>query len=144
LTLVSLPVNQLGPGATTAYWVVCTLLGTAAVGRFYHRQAIAQGVARPPAPYLLTAAGLAVGAFALPAVTSGRLRSVSSAFAVAYLVFAALERSWALAAVAVAMAGIAAATLAADLDGAAVLTWVAIGCLMIVTGLAYRHRATAA
>ena len=94
-----------GP-AVGIYWAVAGLLGGTAVGVYYHSRELRLGLSTPATPYVLTAGALMVGAFVLPAITSGDLQQVVSTFAVAagYLVFAWLDRSRTLAGLAALMA----------------------------------------
>jgi hypothetical protein len=83
--------------AVATFWAMAGRFGGAAVGWYYHSREQRLGISRSGLPYIATAALLLVGAFALPALTSGRLQEVVSAVAAAYLVFTGLERSSALA-----------------------------------------------
>lgn len=143
LTVLSALPAARGDGTGVAiFWAFAGPLGGIAVGMYsyWHEQRV--GLSRPPAPFIVTAGALLVAAFALPAVTSGRLQEVVSAFAVAgaYLVFARLERSVVLVGVSVVMATVPALALASSLEHPGAPTAAATGVILLATGLATRSR----
>jgi hypothetical protein len=142
LTLLSAPVAAIGEGAVVAvYWAVAGVGGGALVGWYYHAREERLGVSRSGVPYIATAVVLLVAAFLLPAVTSGRLQEVVSAFAVggAYLVFAWLDRSVVLAALAVTVAVVPAVALASSLEHPGPVAAAVTGLAVLLTGLAARR-----
>jgi hypothetical protein len=142
LTLVSVPVALLAGWAAAVFWAVAGPVGGGVVAHYDYRRETRLGLTRSGLPYVLTAVGLMAGAFVLPAITTGRMREVAAAFAVAagYLVFAALERSWTVAAVAAGMAAVAAAALASGVERPGLIAWTVIGVVMLGTGLVLRGR----
>ena len=146
LVLVSVPLVRTDDSAPAVFWAIAGPAGGAAVGWYYHRHELRVGVVRSGAPYVLVTAGLMAGAFLLPALTAGRLQEVASAFAVAagYFAFAALERSWVVAAVAACVAVVAGAALASGVDHPGVYAWTVIGLVMVGTGFALRRARTTA
>ncbi len=144
LTLASALVQWVWPGpAVGAYWAVAGLLGGAAVGLYYHFRELRLGLSNPAAPYVLTAIGLMVGAFVLPAITSGDLQQVASTFAVAagYLVFAWLERSRTLAGLAAAMVVVPVLVLVSGVDHPGAVNAAAVGAITLAVGVASRRPA---
>lgn len=143
LTLLSLPVAGLGDGLGAAvFWGVAGPAGAVAVALHYKRRELALGATRCATPYLLTAGGLMVGSFLLPALTSEAVQPVASAFAIAagYMVFARLERSGALAALSAVMVLAAGVAIASGHDLAYLAAWATIGGAVLGTGLALRRR----
>ncbi len=145
LVLLSIPLLMTDDAAPAVFWAVAGPAGGAAVGWYYHRHELRLGVVRSGLPYVLVTVGLMAGAFLLPALTSGRLQEVAAAFAVAagYLAFAALERSWVVAAVAACMAAVACAALASNVEHPGLVAWSVIGLVMLGTGIALRPARTA-
>ncbi|MFN2502852.1 MAG: hypothetical protein ABR540_01215 [Acidimicrobiales bacterium] len=144
LTLASAPFGLTGSGgAVGLFWAFAGPAGGAAVGWYYHSREQRLGVARSAVPYVITAAALLVAAFVLPALTRGDLREVVSCFAVAaaYLVFARLDRSVALAAVALVLAAVPAIALATGVERPGVVTAVISGAIFLATGLVFRRQA---
>ena len=142
ITLVSAGVQWIWSGpAVGLYWAVAGTLGGVAVGRFYASRALRLGLSRPPGPYIATAVGIFVCAFALPMLTHGDLQEVVSTFAVAagYLAFAWLERTGWLVGLAVLMAAIPLVVLATGVDHPGAVTAAATGLALMITGIASRR-----
>jgi hypothetical protein len=142
ITMASALVQLVWPGpAVGLFWAVTAPVGGMVVGRFYRTRELRLGLANPPLPYILTAAGIFVGAFALPIVTHGDLQEVVSTFAVAagYLAFAWLERTGWLVALAVLMAAIPLAVLASGVGHPGAVTAAATGAALLATGLLSRR-----
>lgn len=83
------------------YWIVAGSIAGSATARHYRRSELEIGLIRPTLPYFLAAAFLGIGAFALPQLMSGDPAWAISAWTgLGYSLFAWLERSLTLAAVA--------------------------------------------
>ncbi len=142
LTLASVPVAFLDDGpAVAVFWAVAGPLGGAAVAWHYRRSERHVGAGRSGGLYVATAIGLLGAAFLLPAVTTGDLQDVVSAFAVAaaYLVFAWLDRSAVLAVLAAMLAAVPLVALAADLSRPGAVTAAITGAVTLAVGVAARH-----
>lgn len=142
LTLLSAPVALVGEGVEVAvYWAVAGTAGGAAVGWYYHHREERLGLSRSGVPYIATGVALLVAAFALPAMTSGRLQEVVSAFAVAgaYLIFAWLDRSAVLAVLSAALVVVPAVALASSLEHPGPVVAVVTGLAILVTGIVARR-----
>lgn len=141
LTLASVPFAVAESGEPIAiFWTAAGPAGGAAIGWYYHRREPRIGASRSGLPFMLVGGGLIVAAFVLPAVTTGALQEVVSAFAVgaAYLVFARLTRSPQLAALGLVVATIAALALMSDLDRPGALVAATTGAAILATGLIAR------
>jgi hypothetical protein len=144
LTLLSAPVQWAWSGATVAaFWAVAGPLGGAAVGWYYRSRELRLGLSVSATPYVITAVGLLAGSFVLPMLTTGRLQEVVSVFAVAagYLVFAWLDRSRALAGLAIFIAAVPVLVLLSDVDQPGAIAAAVIGTVVLGTGVVSRHRA---
>jgi len=142
ITLASAVVQWAWAGpAVGLYWAVAGTLGGIAVGQYYRSRELRLGLSRPAWPYILTAVGIFVGAFALPMVTHGDLQEVVSTFAVAagYLAFAWLERSGWLVGLALFMAAIPLVVLATGVDHPGAITAAVTGVALVATGLVSRR-----
>ena len=143
LTLLSAPVQWVSTGvAIGVYWAFAGPLGGLAIAWYYRSRELRLGLTQSATPYVLTAIGILVGTFVLPALTSGDLQEVVSVFAVAagYLVFAWLDRSPLLAALAVGMAGVAVVVLASGVDHPGAITAAVSGAATLTTGLVVGRR----
>jgi hypothetical protein len=142
ITLVSASVQWAWPGpAVGLFWAVTAPVGGMVVGRFYRTRELRLGLSNPPRPYILTAAGIFVGAFVLPIVTHGDLQEVVSTFAVAagYLAFAWLERTGWLVALALLMAAVPVVVLVTGVGHPGAVTAAATGGALVATGLLSRR-----
>lgn len=142
LTLVSVPFAVPDDGVAIAvFWAIAGPGGGAATGWYYHSLEQRLGVSRSGAPFVVTGGALIVAAFVLPAVTTGALQEVVSAFAVgaAYLVFAWLNRSPVLAVLGVVVMAIPGATLLAGMARPGPLVAATTGAVMLATGLVARR-----
>lgn len=147
LTLASAAVawRAWGP-AVGAYWALAGPLGGLVTAAYYWRRERALGLEGPWVPHALTGAGIVVGCFL--AAGLGQALDSETAIAVApalvvsvgYLVFAWLDRSAVLAAVAAALAAAAAALAATSIDARDLAAIVALlyGATFLATGVAYR------
>jgi hypothetical protein len=111
LTLASAAlIAGFGADALGVYWAVAGPLGGITVGAFYRNRERAIGVESPSLPYVLTALAVLIGAMAAGVIGDaagsplGAAAAPSLVVSAGFLVFAALERSALLAAVAVALA----------------------------------------
>jgi len=142
LTLASAPVQWVWPGAAVGvYWAVAGLLGGTAVGLYYRSRELRLGLTTSPTPYVLTAVGLLLGAFLLPAVTTGDLQEVVSTFAVAggYLVFARIDRSRVLAVVAAVLLAVPVLVLVSGVDHPGAVNAGVVGAITLGVGLVSRR-----
>lgn len=142
LTLASIPfLVPDGSPAIPYFWAVAGPAGGAAIGWYYHSREQRLGVSRSGTPFLVTGAVLFVAAFGLPAVTTGALQEVVSAFAVGagYLVFAWLSRSPTLAVLGVVVAAVPAGALLVGLAHPGPPVAATTGSAILVTGLAARR-----
>ncbi|MEA3502751.1 MAG: hypothetical protein U9R47_08255 [Actinomycetota bacterium] len=138
VTLASAAVAwRYGGESLAVFWAVAGPAGAVATGVFYGLRAKRTGVARSPLPYLGVVAVLLVGAFVLPAITTGTLREVISAIWVGacYVAFGRLDRSWSTAMAGGAVVGLILVLLA--LDPSHLASWAAVvsGTLFLGTGL---------
>jgi hypothetical protein len=136
-----------GPGgdALGLYWTVAGPLGGIAVGLYYrHRERII-GVESPSLPYILTGLGIFVGALAAGVAGEAIGSDLAAAagpslvVAVGYLVFALLDRSLLLGAVAVAL-GVETAWLwiaGGDAERTALILAATYGTAFVATGFVY-------
>lgn len=142
LTLASAPVQWLWSGPTVAvFWAVAGPLGGALVGWYYRSRELRLGIGHSATPYVLTAVGILLGAFILPALTTGDLQEVVSVFAVAagYLVFAWLDRSVTLASLAVLLAAVAVVVLVLGVAHPGAVTAAVAGTAVLASGVASRR-----
>ncbi len=147
LTLVSAVVSwQVSADALGAYWLVAAPVGSVATSLFYRRRERRVGLEMPARPAVLAVAVILLGAFgsgALGGVLGAEtLAAVGPPLSVSagYLMFARLERSLPLGAVAVALAVTALGVVAAGTtpEDATTVLAVVYGLAFVVTGLAYR------
>jgi hypothetical protein len=144
ITLASTPVQWLwAGGAVGIYWALAGPLGGVGVGWYYRSRALRLGLSQPVLPYVVTAIGILLGAFILPAFAAGDLQQVISLFAVAagYLAFAWLDRSPTLAGLAVVMAAVPALVLMSGVDHPGAIAAGLTGLALLVTGLVSRPAA---
>jgi hypothetical protein len=101
---------RFGPAALGLFWAVAAPLGSLATGFYYWRRQKHVGLEAPPAPYLLAALGIVLGAFITGGVGGALGAQEVSAFgpplfvSAGYMIFAWLARSKGLAGVAIALA----------------------------------------
>jgi hypothetical protein len=146
LTILSAGVVAvLDEAALALYWLVAGIGGGAACAWHAWRQEQSTGVGRSGTPYAVTAGLLIVGALGMGALGSGDLQIAGPPLAIslAYLVFAYLERSVALAVTAIAL-GVLAVTLTLS-DVAQPTLWLAVGygTAFLAFGLVARRRPAA-
>ena len=147
LTLLSTPFFELWHGAGAgAVWLVAAPAGIAVVARHYRRRELSVGLASAPRPYLVTAACLVAACFALgfgggiagePDVANC---GPPLAVAVAYVVYAWLERTALLALLACALAGLTIALALGDVGRANQIVAAADGASFVLVGLLARTR----
>lgn len=130
------------PAALGPFWLLAGPLGGVLTARHYMRRERRLGIARAGLPYAAVAVALIVAASLVGAAGSGLVRELGPAFVVAagYLAFAWLERSLAVAAVALAVGVLAAAFAIARPPAMAELAMLGTGALMLASGLAARSR----
>jgi len=147
LTMLSAPFFSIWEGAAVAlFWLVAAPAGTFAVARQQRAQTQAAGAHRAARPYMITAAALIAACFAL-GVTGGAMdeRDLANfgpplAVSAAYLVFAWLERSIALAMLATGLAALTIAFAAGDVEHAAQILALTYGASFLTLGLIARAR----
>lgn len=145
LTLLSTPFFELWDGAGAGlFWLVAAPAGIALVVRHYHRRELSVGLASAPRPYVVTAVCLVAACFALgfgggiagePDVANF---GPPVAVAVAYLVYAWLERTVLLALLAIALAGLTVALALGDIERANQIVAAADGASFVLVGLLAR------
>ncbi|MDQ3610740.1 MAG: hypothetical protein M4D85_03860 [Actinomycetota bacterium] len=148
LTLASAGVVLLaGPAALGLYWACAGPVGGAATGWHYYRRERELGLQGPAVPYGVTAAGILLGCF----VVAGAGSAAGSEAAVVvgpplvisagYLVFARLERSLTLAALAAGLGAVPIGlwAVSADAHRTVLVAALAYGAVFLVSGLAYRR-----
>lgn len=149
LSLASALVSwRISAAALGAYWLVAAPVGSLATSLFYRQRERRVGLEMPAGPTVLAVAVIVVGAFgsgALGGVLGAEtLSAVGPPLSVSagYLLFARLERSRPLGAVAAALAATAVGVAVAgtEPDDAATLLAVVYGLAFLLTGLAYRVR----
>lgn len=141
-------VASAGGEALGVYWAIAGPLGGIAVGVYYYLRERSIGVQRPATPYVVTAAGIIVGTFAVSGVASTLDLEAAAAAApaivvsIGYVAFAWLERNGLLAFIAAALAVLAAVLWASRLDADPLATVLALayGAVWVATGVAYRLR----
>jgi hypothetical protein len=145
LTLLSTPFFDLWDGAGAGvFWLVAAPAGMAAVARHYRRREFRAGLTVASRPYVVTAACLLTACFALGfgGGIAGNADVASFgpplAVAVAYVVFAWLERSVLLALLAFALAGLTVALALADVARANQIVAAADGASFVLLGLLAR------
>jgi len=147
LTLISALVSwRAGSQALGLYWLVAAPLGSVAIALFFRRRERLVGLQLPVAPALLAVAVIFVGSFASGAAADVLDEEMLSAIgpplfvSAGYLMFARLEHSVVVAAVATALAVTALAVAAAGTTptSAATLLAVIYGGALLLTGGAYR------
>lgn len=147
LTLLSAPFFAIWEGAGVAlFWLVAAPLGTFAVARHQRTRALTMGAGRAGRPYAITATALIAACFALGIVggASGELDIAKFgpplAICAAYVVFAWLERSIALAALATVVGALTIGFAVADVDDAAQILALIYGASFVALGLGVRVR----
>lgn len=143
LTLGSVPFAvPEGGEAVAVFWAVAGPGGGAAVGWYYHHLEQRLGVSRSGMPFMIVGGPSLSSPSTLPAVPTGALQEVVSAFAVgaAYLVFTRLTHSPALALLGLVVAAIPAMALVSGLDHPGPLVAATTGAAIFATGLVARHR----
>jgi len=147
LTTLSAPFFAIWNGGGVAlFWLVAAPAGTFAVMRYQRGRASATGAWRAGRPYNITAGALIAACFGL-----GIIGGVTDhmdianfgpplAISAAYLVFAWLERSLALALLALSVAGLTIGLAVADVDHAAQILALSYGASFAIVGLAVRPR----
>jgi hypothetical protein len=147
LMLVSTPFFKLWDGAGVgAYWLVAAPAGMAAVARHYRRRELDAGLATAPRPYNVVAVCLVAACFALG--FGGGIAGnddVASfgpplAVAVAYVVYAWLERSLLLLVLACVLAALTVALALGDIPHANQIAAAADGASLVLAGLLARAR----
>jgi hypothetical protein len=130
------------PVALAPFWLVAGPLGGVLTARHYMRRERRLGIARAGLPYAAVAVTLIVAASFVGGAGSGLVRELGPALVVAagYLAFAWLERSLAVAAVALAIGGLAGVLAVARPPAVAELAMLGTGALMLASGLALRSR----
>jgi len=105
LSILSAPLAEMGEGqALGIFWLIAGPVGGGVTGLYFHRRELRVGAGRNGLPYIITALGILVGTSAAGwfGGVTGRERlsqyGPPLVVAVAYLVFARLEKSIALAA----------------------------------------------
>lgn len=100
LTVASAAVTEVAPGpAVGLLWAIGAPLATIATALWYRGRTVELGIGDDPRPYVLTAVGILVTAFALGAIGRGSVTSYAGPLlmvGLGYLVFARLQRSLAL------------------------------------------------
>lgn len=143
LALASSPLTLVGDGeAIGLFWFVAGPAGGVATSLYYRRRAITLGAGVRGGAYVALAVALFLAASSAGAVTESAAAPML-VIAVAYLGFARLERSWAVAGVSIAL-GVAAAVVAvADPSYGDLLLALAFGSSFTSTGVLLRrsHRA---
>jgi hypothetical protein len=145
LTLLSTPFFELWDGAGAGlFWLVAAPVGIALVVRHYRRRELSVGLTSAPRPYVVTAVCLVAACFALgfgggiaddPDVANF---GPPLAVAVAYLVYAWLERTVLLALLACALAGLTVALAVGDIERANQIVAAADGASFVLVGLLAR------
>ncbi|MGI8593301.1 MAG: hypothetical protein ACR2ML_02860 [Solirubrobacteraceae bacterium] len=142
LTLASAPLYAIGGAAVGVFWLVAAPAGIVATSRYYRRRELRLGIEGPTAPYVATGIAIALAAWLTGALGGEEVSTYGPSLAIAAgtLVFAALDRSAALAGVA---AGLVAAAAAVALAGvgtaAAPLLAAAFGAGYLIAGLLFRR-----
>lgn len=145
LTLLSTPFFDLWDGAGVGlFWLVAAPLGMAAMARYHRNRDDELGIASAPTAYVITSAALVAACFVLG--FGGGLSDQPDvatfgpplAIAVAYGVFAWLERSAMLALVACVMGVLTVALAAADVANAGQILAGAYGASFLILGLLAR------
>ena len=149
LTLLSTPFFDLWDGAGVGlFWLVAAPLGMAAMARYHRNRDDELGIAPAPRAYVITAGALVAACFGLgfgggfsdqPDVATF---GPPLAIAVAYVVFAWLERSAVLALVACVMGGLTVALAAAEVANAGQILAGAYGASFLILGLLARRWTT--
>lgn len=129
-----------GEDAQAPFWLFAGPGGGIAVSLHYRRREVELGLARAAWPYVATAVALMVGAFVLGALEQPWRVGPWLAIGVGYLVFGWLERSAAVAAMALALAALAVVVGAEGLEPVTVLLNGVYGAAFLATGLALRER----
>lgn len=147
LTMLSAPFFALWDGGGVAlFWLVAAPAGSFAVVRHQCTQALIMGAGRAVRPYAITGIALIVACFGLGAIggATGELDIANFgpplAVAAAYVAFAWLERSAALAALATGLAALTIGFAVSGVDHAAPILALTYGASFVVVGLAARAK----
>jgi hypothetical protein len=147
LTILSAPFFSLWDGGGVAlFWLVAAPAGTLAVVRYQRGRAFATGAMRDARPYNITAGALIAACFGLGIIGGVTDQADVASFgpplaiSAAYLVFAWLERSLALALLAMSVAGLTIGLAVADVDHAARILALSYGASFAIVGLLVRPR----
>ena len=142
ITLVSAPLYAIGGATVGIFWLVAAPAGIITTSFYYHRRELRLGLEGPAAPYVVTSIAMALAAWLTGALGGEEVRTYGPSLAIAAgtLVFAALDRSAALAGIA---AGILAAAAAVALAGvgtaAAPVLAAVLGTGYLIAGLIFRR-----
>lgn len=143
LTMASSPFYYLLDGAGVGiFWLIAAPVGATLTARHYRNRQLETGLETGALPYLITAAAIVVGCFVTGVV--GGIEDIEAleqlgppiVIATGYLVFAFLERSVTVACVSIMLAGLAVAIRALDVSEPFLVTNLALGLVLTVTGLA--------
>jgi len=146
LTLLSTPFYSMGDGTEVGlFWLVAAPLGMAVMARYHHNRDEEIGVRPAPRAYVITSVALIAACFATG--FGGGLADqpdVSSfgpplAIAVAYVVFARLDRSALLAVMACVLGGLTIALAVADASNPGPILAATYGASFLITGLMVRR-----
>lgn len=142
LCVVAAPLCLLSEVAVGIYWTFAGPAGTLVTARYFRKRESSLGVVVRRQPYVLTACSIVVAAAAIGALGHGTVRSAGPLLAVAagYLVFARLDRSFALAVIGVTMGLAVGAVILADVHDACAMLLSVLGVSMIAIGMTYRSR----
>ena len=143
ITMVSaVPVEIWSDAALGWYWPAASIGGSLLTARHYSRHQLAQGVVTNGLPYMLTAAGIIIGACLAGALGHGDVRLVGPWLAVAcgYAVFGYLDRSLVFASFGLAAALWALVVAATDPAHAYTVLALPLGAAGVAVGLASRYR----
>jgi len=128
------------------FWLVAGPGGGALTARHYIRRGRRLGVGRVGWPYVAVSAALMIGAFLTGGLGTGLVQELGpvSCVACCYLGFAWIERSVAVACVALGMGGVIAALALLQPPATVELALLGTGALMLTSGLFVRYRSEAA
>lgn len=142
LSIVSAPFYAIGGAAVGVFWLLAAPAGIVVTSRYFHRRERRLGLEGAAAPYVATGIAMALAAWLTGALGGGGDVSTYGpplAIAAGTLVFAALDRSAQLAAVAAALLAVAGAVALAGLDSPGPLLAVSFGAGYLIAGLLFRR-----
>lgn len=142
LTILSAPLYAIGGAALGVFWLVAAPAGIVATSMHFRRRELRLGLEGPAAPYVLTGVAMAVAAWLTGALGGGGDVSTYGpplAIAAGTLVFAALDRSVQLAAVAAALFAVAGAVALAGVGSPGPVLAVSFGAGYLIAGLIFRR-----